>query len=435
MSGYGVTADGFIVKPFAAILGDKLALASGLFGPDADLSSTSALRRILDIASAEDQEHWKALEGAYYANFVSTACKDALDLLGDDLGLARDRQPATGSVQFTLTGAAPGRIYLVPVGTLVETAAPVQRFRTTNAVQLSATQPTAVAAVSALVPGPQGNVAASAIVQVNAIFAQRRLALGTALLAATNPAPTVGGELLVDDEAYRARLLRQPRALFTVDAVQAAVQGVDGVRDCRLSDPLGGVDVSMSYFDTFVFDSRRFGQARLLGTPYFFEVLVAPEPGYEWDTLGAVPGLRDAVAAAVDRVRPIGIFPNIRRANEVVVGVRAEVATRPGMDAVATTAALKNAFERRVSGLGLGNAVVAAEVLCDLMAVAGVQDVRNLHLRRYPPAFGATVFGDRERFCAAVIEGDLAGNLPLAPHEIASFRFDSELIDLQVSDR
>ena len=89
----------------------------------------------------------------------------------------------------------------------------------------------------------------------------------------------------------------------------------------------------------------------------------------------------------------------------------------------------------KISGLGLGNAVVAAEVLCDLMAVAGVQDVRNLHLRRYPPAFGATVFGDRERFRAAVIEGDLAGNLPLAPHEIASFRFDSELIDLQVSDR
>ena len=193
--------------------------------------------------------------------------------------------------------------------------------------------------------------------------------------------------------------------------------------------------MSLSIFNTFVFDRRRFGQARFLGTPYFFDVLVAPQPGFAWDTIGGVIGLRNVVSAVLDAVRPIGIFPNIRLADAVVVGVRANIITRPGMDVVAVSAALKSAFEQRVAGLGLGGAVLASEVLRDFMNVAGVVDVQNLHLRRYPPTFGSIVFGDREQFQGAVIEADLGANLPLTSNEIATFRYDSQLIDLRVSDR
>jgi uncharacterized phage protein gp47/JayE len=435
MTGYGVTPAGFVVKPFADILGAKLDLARSLFGADADLRSSSALRKILDIVSAEDQEHWKALEGAYYANFVSTAMGDALDLLGDDLGLQREFQQASGQVVFTLAGEAPGRNYTLPAGTLVETAAPVIRFRTTGSITLSAGQKTATAAASAVLFGPSGNIPAAAIVQINPLYGAHYLSLGTATIAAANPAPFTGGELLADDETYRARLLRLPRNLFTIEAVSAAALNVDGVRDCRLSDPLGGVDVSLSIFDTFVFARRRFGQARFLGTPYFFDVLVAPQPGYVWETIGTVTGLRDAVAAAIDAVRPIGIFPNIRLADAVTVGVRANIITRPGMDLAGIGAALKSAFEQRIAGLGLGGAVLASEVLRDLLNVAGVVDVQNLHLRRYPPAFGSILFGDREQFQSAVIEAETSANLALTANEIATFRYDSQLIDLGVSDR
>ena len=435
MTDYGVTPSGFVVKPFADILNTKLDLARSAFGPDVDLRSTSTLRKILDIASAEDQEHWKALEGAYYANFVSTATGDALDLLGDDLGLQRENQQATGQVTFTLANEAPGRNYILPVGTLVETAAPVIRFRTTHRATLSTMQKTATVGGEAVLPGTSANVAAGAIVQINPIYAAHYLSLGTATVAATNSAPFTGGDLLADDETYRSQLLRLPRTLFTVQAVTAAVLNVDGVRDARVSDPLGGVDVSLSIFGTFVFDRRRFGQARFLGTPYFFDVLVAPQPGYAWETIGLVIGLRDQVAVAVDAVRPIGIFPNIRLADLVVVGVRANITTRPGIDAVAAGAALKQAFEQRVAGLGLGGAVLASEVLRDLLNVSGVVDVQNLHLRRYPPTFGSIVFGDREQFQGAAIEADLGANLSLTSNEIATFQYDSQLIDLRVSDR
>jgi uncharacterized phage protein gp47/JayE len=435
MTDFGVTPAGFVLKPFAAILNDKLDLARALFGPDVDLHSSSALRKILDIASAEDHELWKSLESGFYANFVSTASGGALDLLGDDLGLQRDFQLASGQVTFTLSGEAPGRNYVLPVGTLVETAAPVLRFRTSAIATLSSAQKTATVAATAALPGPSGNIAKNAIVQINPIYASHYMSLGTAAVAAANAAPFAGGDLLADDETYRARLLRLPRTLFTVEAVSAAALDVDGVRDCVVSDPLGGVDVSLSIFNSFVFDRRRFGQARFLGTPYFFDVLVAPQPGYTWDTIGGATGVRDAVAVAVDAVRPIGIFPNIRLADAVIVGVRASITSRPGLDAVALGTALKEAFEQRVAGLGLGGAVLASEVLRDLMNVAGVVDVQNLHLRRYPPSFGTIVFGDREQFRGAVIEADLGANLALTSNEIATFRYDSQLIDLQVSDR
>jgi uncharacterized phage protein gp47/JayE len=239
MSDDGVTPTGFVVKPFADILSAKLDLARSVFCPDVDLRSTSALRRILDIASAEDQEHWKALESAYYANFISTASGDALDVLGDDLGRQRENQQATGQVTFTLANEAPGRNYILPIGTLVETAAPVIRFRTTDIAIVSTAQKTASVPATAVLPGANSNIPAGAIIQINPIYASHYLSLGTATIAATNSAPFTGGDLLAGDEAYRSQLLRIPRTLFTVQALSAAVLNVDGVRDCRVSDPGG----------------------------------------------------------------------------------------------------------------------------------------------------------------------------------------------------
>jgi uncharacterized phage protein gp47/JayE len=236
MNTYGVTPAGFVVKPFLDILNDKLALAQSLFGPDVDLRSTSALRRILDIASTEDHEHWKALEGGFYGNYITTANGAALDLLGDDLGLQRQNRLATGQVTFTLAGEAPGRNYILPVGTLVETAAPVVSFRTTAATTLSSTQKTATVAAQAVVRGVSGDIPKNTIVQINPIFAGHYLSLGTATIAASNSLDFSGGDQLSDDETYRAQLLRLPRTVFTIEAVRAAVQNVDGVRDCRVGD-------------------------------------------------------------------------------------------------------------------------------------------------------------------------------------------------------
>ena len=436
MSDFGINTTGFTIKPFVQILEEKADRARQLFGDDIDLRSTSALRKILDVTSAADLELWKLAETQFYANFLSTASGEALDLLGDDLGVARRFLPARGKVQFTLSNEAKGRTYHLPVGTLVETgAAPIVRFRTLRLATLSGDSKTADVEVEAVARGIGGNVVAATITQINAVFAAHHLNLGAATVTVTNPAPTTDGDRLEGDESYRGLLLGRPRTLWTLEAVRAAVKQVDGVRDCRLFDPSGGVDVSQSKFNLFAFSTRQFGIARSLGSPYYFDILVASEPGFLWQSSGGVTGLRDAVDEAIREVRPIGIFPNIRPANNVFIGVRAGIVIKPGHDKNAVAASLKERLDRRVNALGLGGSVLYAEVVHDFMEVAGVIDVRQLRLRRCPAQLATVTFGATPRFQAGAIELPTGENIALRPDEIAVFQIDSRLSDLQIGDR
>jgi hypothetical protein len=375
------------------------------------------------------------MEQLYYSNFISTASGDALDLLGEDVGVARRFLTAKGKVKLKISGEAPGRIYHFPVGALLETDPPIQRYRTLSLVSLSSESKEAIVDIEAVVRGPAGNVAANAINKLNASFSQRYLNLGGARVEVKNESQTSGGELQESDASYRALLLGRPRTLWTLEAVRSAVLNVEGVRDCRLFDPLGGVDVSISKFSFFVFGQRRFGTQRLLGTPYFFDVLVALHPGFFWETQGEIAGVRDGVEKAVREVRPVSIFPNLRLANTVLVGVRANVLVRSGHDKNAVLASIKERLERRVNALGLGNAVLYSEAIRDCMEIAGVIDVQQLHLRRCPPLIGTITFGKSEHFQSQVIEMAVGENLALLPDEIPVFRIDSQLIDVQLSDR
>src|SRR5271165_3275168 len=103
---YGVTARGFIVKPFQAILSDAFARARLSFGPDIDLRSSSTIRKILELASLDAGLLWMALDDVYHSGFTSTAVGNALDLLGADLGLPRASLQSSGQATFTLAPAA-----------------------------------------------------------------------------------------------------------------------------------------------------------------------------------------------------------------------------------------------------------------------------------------------------------------------------------------
>lgn len=435
MAPYGITKTGFMIKPFQAILNEKAERAREMFGSDADLRSTSALRKMLDLAAFEDHELWKGMEQFYYSNFISTASGDALNLLGEDVGVSRRFLNAAGKVQFKLAGEAPGRVYHLPVGTLVETDPPVQRFHTLALASLSDQNKEAVVDIAATTRGPAGNVVANAIKKINALYAQRHLNLGTATIAAKNEAPITGGEKLEDDTAYRDLLLGHPRTLWTLETVRNVVKNLDGVRDCRLFDPLGGVDVSLSRFKLFLFTQRRFGTQRLLNTPYYFDILVAIYPGFLWESEGGVTGVMENIENAIREVRPLSIFPNLRRANNVLVGLRAKILIKSGHDKNAVIASIKENLERRVNALGLASSVLYSEVLCDCMEVSGVVDVQQLHLRRCPALLAGINFGGRQRFQSEVIEAAVGENLALLPDEIAVFKIDSELIDIEVSDR
>src|SRR2546426_3603163 len=86
---YGLTESGFAPKPFARLLAEKLALARTLLGEDIDLSSGSAIRKLLEVAALEDARTWTALAAMYDAQYVSTATGEALSRLGEEQGLPR----------------------------------------------------------------------------------------------------------------------------------------------------------------------------------------------------------------------------------------------------------------------------------------------------------------------------------------------------------
>ena len=430
---FGVTADGFVLKGIDRIIADQQSRAQAMFGADVDLTSGSALRKVLDAVAWDAHELWRGLETQYYANFVTTATGPSLDLLGTDLGIARRNRQAAGQVVLTLTDGEPSRAYALPQGTVIETVtSPALSFRTSAPVTLSQGQPAATVTVQATGRGPAGNLPANQQLRISPGWAALYLNLGTATVTPANPQAFAGGELAEADAGYRVRLLGVPRTVWTADSLLAQVLDTDGVRDAAIFDPLGGVDVSQSYFNTFLFGQRAFSLQRQLGSPYYFDIVVATEPGWPWTTSGGtVPGVFDTLLETVRQWRPVSIFPNITQADEVDIGIRATLVIQSGHDQDAIQGQILAALHDAVDKLPLGRGVLYSDAMLLARTVPGVLDVQNLHLRRNPPLFGGinfsgAVFGQS-------VELGIGENVGLAPDEVAQFSVDSDLIDFGTS--
>jgi uncharacterized phage protein gp47/JayE len=429
MADFGITSDGFVLKGFDVILSEAMDRARQAFDANVDLTATSALLKVLQVTAAEDAELWKRMEDLYYSNFLSTAVGDNLDRLGEDLGVARPRLFSTGRVRFTLSGAIAGRTYLIPAGTVVVTAAPVHAFSTDTQVVLSSTATTASVSATAFERGV--NIAANTITAVDPGYALANLDLGSATLTVTNPAAFAGGENAVNDDNYRSLLLGFPRNLWTVQSIQQAAASADGVVDVLVSDPLGGVDISQSYFNLFDFGQRLFSTERKVGEPYFVTVVVAHQPEHPWRTLGAVTGIFETVSTLIDDVRPVGIFANIVEADHIEVAVEATVTIRAGFDADAVVASIKSNIAANISALNLGGMVRYSQVMRAFVDEPAVLDVQNLHLRRCPPAFTRISFGGVP-FQGGIVEAAIGDNLQMGPLEIPLFKVDSDFNSIQV---
>lgn len=442
MADFGVTEDGFVLKDFVTIRGEAFARARAVFGSDVDLRETSPIRKLLETAAAEAASTWQHLEALYYGSFASSAVGDELDLIGENVGLARRPRFAEG--ELTVKVESPpqaGRVFTLPEGTvLVTTVAPPRVFHTTHRIALTGTAAQTVT-VRAFERGPDSDLPANQAFAIDPLFALLYLQMrAPTTVTGKNPQPIAGGTREEPDEEYRARILGLPRNLWTLESVRSAVLEVDGVTDVLLFDPLGGVDASQSYFNLFRFNERLFSGERALGDPYFFDVVVAHEFARPWLT-DSVPGLTspvtgvfERVTGAVDRVRPVGIHPNVIEANHIEVGVRARILMEAGHDEQALLAGIKVALATNLGALKLGGDVLFSRVMHAFVEQPGVLDVQDMHLRRCPPGFGRITFGEVP-MQADVIEAPAGENLVLAPREVAVFRFESDLIDIETVPR
>jgi uncharacterized phage protein gp47/JayE len=443
---YGVTPQGFIVKPFQAILSDAFTRAQQTFGPDIDLRSSSSIRKIIELVSLDAALLWMSLDDVYHSGFTSTAAGAALDLLGADLGLARASLPATGMATFKLSSLAPqGTLLTLPPGTLVQTGTTNPLYFSLSAALTLSNDPSqpspaqADAAVTALVTGVSGNIGPNQLTGIQPTFAARYLNFDPSFIAVSNAAAFGGGEAAEDDNTYRRQLQAQHSTNWTPAAVRAAIYAVDGVRDALVKDPYGGLDTSASKFGGVCFSDALFQTPRDVCSPYFFTIVVAAKPGVIWDSAGSGPGqilgLHDQILAALEPIRPISTFPELVQADTVEVSLRARLQLESGADTSGVLAAARTALAAYISGLNLGDPVLFSQTLRLLSELPGVVDVQNLRLRRGPPRFGEAVFGPPAIYGnsdnIAQIEMPCGGNLVLAANEVAVFAGDSNLTQLE----
>jgi hypothetical protein len=432
---YGVTADGFVIKGIDTILAEQQARARDMFGSDVDLTPGSPMRKILDAVGWQAQDLWRGLERQFYSNFIFTADGQSLDLLGADLGIERRNLRARGLITFTLGGVQlPGRKYVLPEGTIV-TAGGI-RFRTLEPTTLELPAAPKTVPAEAMERGPIGDIGANLVTLIDADYARAHLNIPTGTtVTPSNPAAFIGGTLFESDDDYRSRLRGFPRTVWTLDRIAATVRDIDGVRDVRVFDPLGGVDVSQSYFNLFRFTERVFSADRRFASPYFFDIVVATDPGWPWRTgaPGTVEGRYEFIVRALRDVRPVSIFPNVVPANHVEIGVRCTLKVQPGHDRDAILGDIRARIHRYVASLHLGGQVLYSDVLVRARVATGVIDVQQLHLRRCPAQFDGINFGGAQ--FRQTVEMAVGENIDLASDEVAFFTIDSQLIDIEVVEQ
>ncbi|MDD7933737.1 hypothetical protein [Actinomycetospora straminea] len=439
--GFGITDTGFVAKPYARLLAEKLATAQLVLGEGLDLTGGSVIRKLLEVCALEDARTWAALAAWYDDSFAVSATGSALDRLGVELGLPRPWEEAVGEVTLTLTATLPADVAVItiPRGARLLTAGG-HHAALEETVAMSNASRQRIAAVRAFYPGPEHNLDPGNPTQkldrwhpddpsLAALVALEQT-LGSAPIAIGHTLPLTGGELRWPDARYRDLVLRAPRSLWRADALELAVSLVPGVRQVTVRDSWGGLDLSEAVFGGFRFLERLFTTERDVASPFFVSVLVAPTPAALWD---GPDGLRAAIEAEIEDLRPISIFPRIERVDEVGIGIAGAVTVEglplpSGTSDVVNASSLARALKVRLLGrvrryveaLRFGEPVRWAEILHALMDEPGVADVTDLRLLRYPPGPEALELPAVPALGAPQVHA-LGENVVLSPTQVAVF--------------
>jgi uncharacterized phage protein gp47/JayE len=366
MTEYGVTANGFIPKPFSVILEELKQLAKQEFGEDIDLSVYSRLLRFLGICAKREDELWQMAEDAYYAGYIDFATGSSLDFLAALIGYTRiAARKATGTVTFSMSTPATEDI-TIPSGTRVATADESVVFKTTEVAILQAGQTSVDVTIEAVEAGSAGNVAANTITKI--------VDPVSGIESVTNANPTENGRDAETDEEFRYRIKATIQSLgkATLDAIVAKVRNVEGVKSAKIEEN----DTMDDYTSTGGLP------------PKSFRVFV-------WG------GDDSAIAQAIFDAKPAGIQPygsvsataydidgnphtiHFERPTEVTIYVDVQVTT----DGTAVTEQeIKDAIKAYFDTLELGDDVIYNKVVAAVMGVQGVVDATVKIDTTTPPA-------------------------------------------------
>lgn len=220
---YGVTIDGFVIKPYEVILNEMKVQAKAQFGQEIDLTDTSPLLKFLESTALELFRVWESAESLYYSGYIDTATGTSLDRVVKLIGVIRiPATKATGEVTFTGTNDV-----TVPVGIRVSTNTGVVFVTTEEGVVAGGSVDIDVEAEEY---GDEGNVTATSITTLIDNI--------TGISSISNAAPTTGGEDVESDSELRLRAALSLEGLgkATLAAIEAAVLAIPGVTKVTVTE-------------------------------------------------------------------------------------------------------------------------------------------------------------------------------------------------------
>ena len=377
MSEYGITAQGFVPKPYSVILDELIQITKQELGEDIDLSEQSRFLRVLKICAKREDELWQLLEDAYYSAFIDFATGQSLDNIAALISYKRiAAKKATGTVVFSRSSPATSDI-LIPAGTRVAVSDESVVFQTTEAVVLTAGNTSVEAPIEAIEPGSAGNVAANTITKIVDPI--------SGIESVNNPNPTEGGRDTETDEEFRYRIKTTIQSLgkATLDAILAKVRNVEGVKTAKIEEN----DTMNDYTETGGLP------------PKSFRVFV-------------YGGNDEDVAQAIFDSKPAGIQPYgsisgvaydqdgneytiyFERPTEVHIYVDVQI-TSDGTSI--DQQVVKDAIKDYINNLNIGEDVIYAKVLAAVMNIQGVKDAVVYIGTSGPPSGTSNIaIGDNE---------------------------------------
>jgi len=331
VTGYGVTAAGFIRKPYAVILAEVQASMRQLLGQDADLSPTSPLGQIAQIFAFEIAKIWVEVERVYDAAYIDTAAGIHLQKLGRLNGMTIN--PATyaaGAVVFSRATTAPQE-YVIPAGTVVANADRTILYATTAAGSLAAGETASdPIPIRAADPGLRANLAMNTVVAITTPI------LGVDYV--TNPQAVTGGADRESDAVYRARMKTyEPASRGTVHALRSRLLDIDGVLDLNIVEDTDANTVSIS----------------ILG------------------------GADAAITAEIEDTRPAGIAVTWSRPTMVPVNVTLQLRTSV-TDTAAVIQNITAALSTMLQSWSIGTFIDYSALVSAVLAVDGVTSLVTL---------------------------------------------------------
>lgn len=331
MTDYGVTENGFVLKPYEAILEEVQNRLKANLGDDIDLSDNSFLGQMAASLAYEIAGFWQVLEAVYTSAYLSTAAGDNLDAVSAVMGLTRTTAVAAiGTVTFSRSEAATVDID-IPLGTRVSNQDTSIIFATTEKATLAAGATSVNVPVDAKVPGANSNVAIGAITNMVDTIA--------GIETVTNVAATTLGADAESDAELRLRTRTYtPDAKATIAALTSILEAIDGVTD----------------------------------------VLVTEDTSSHTVTAVLIGGADAAITEAIAATRPAGIPVTWSHATTVLIAVTATVSKKTGYTAATVLANITAALTDYFDGLNIADAVTYSSLVSAILSATGVDTLTAL---------------------------------------------------------